>query len=119
MEVPSDSGITFNVQPKMKAVEIAEKARDAILSGKFQQVINSLRYIRIYLILSYPEEINTFTKVFCFSFRYVLTYQMGTWWGIRVISRPQLLLARLLMKLSRYGVNCFFVSSLMLNLKKR
>jgi len=38
VEVPSDSGITFNVKPNMKAVEIAEKARDAILSGKFQQV---------------------------------------------------------------------------------
>ncbi|XP_068317594.1 2,3-bisphosphoglycerate-independent phosphoglycerate mutase-like [Pyrus communis] len=38
VEIPSDSGITFNVQPKMKAVEIAEKARDAILSGKFEQV---------------------------------------------------------------------------------
>ncbi|PON47759.1 Phosphoglycerate mutase, 2,3-bisphosphoglycerate-independent [Parasponia andersonii] len=38
VEIPSDSGITFNVQPKMKAVEIAEKARDAILSRKFQQV---------------------------------------------------------------------------------
>ncbi|GJM92759.1 hypothetical protein PR202_ga09254 [Eleusine coracana subsp. coracana] len=38
VEVPSDSGITFNVKPKMKAVEIAEKARDAILSGKFDQV---------------------------------------------------------------------------------
>ncbi|KAL8088390.1 hypothetical protein AgCh_038242 [Apium graveolens] len=38
VEVPSDSGITFNVQPKMKALEIAEKARDAILSGKFHQV---------------------------------------------------------------------------------
>lgn len=38
VEIPSDSGITFNVQPKMKAIEIAEKARDAILSGKFDQV---------------------------------------------------------------------------------
>ncbi|XP_010278909.1 PREDICTED: 2,3-bisphosphoglycerate-independent phosphoglycerate mutase [Nelumbo nucifera] len=38
VEIPSDSGITFNVQPKMKALEIAEKARDAILSGKFHQV---------------------------------------------------------------------------------
>lgn len=38
VEVPSDSGITFNVQPKMKALEIAEKARDAILSGRFDQV---------------------------------------------------------------------------------
>ncbi|RAL43135.1 hypothetical protein DM860_009917 [Cuscuta australis] len=38
VEIPSDVGITFNVQPKMKAVEIAEKARDAILSRKFDQV---------------------------------------------------------------------------------
>ncbi|KAL6132894.1 hypothetical protein ACLB2K_065133 [Fragaria x ananassa] len=38
VEIPSDSGISFNVQPKMKAVEIAEKARDAILSKKFEQV---------------------------------------------------------------------------------
>ncbi|KAI3805853.1 hypothetical protein L1987_21740 [Smallanthus sonchifolius] len=38
VEIPSDSGITFNVQPKMKALEIGEKARDAILSGKFDQV---------------------------------------------------------------------------------
>ncbi|TKY69023.1 2,3-bisphosphoglycerate-independent phosphoglycerate mutase [Spatholobus suberectus] len=38
VEVPSDSGITFNVQPKMKALEIAEKTRDAILSRKFDQV---------------------------------------------------------------------------------
>jgi len=38
VEIPSDSGISFNVQPKMKALEIGEKARDAILSGKFDQV---------------------------------------------------------------------------------
>ncbi|CAN6253332.1 unnamed protein product [Urochloa humidicola] len=38
VEIPSDSGITFNVAPKMKALQIAEKARDAILSGKFDQV---------------------------------------------------------------------------------
>ncbi|CAN6468487.1 unnamed protein product [Victoria cruziana] len=38
VEIPSDSGITFNVKPKMKAIEIAEKARDAILSGKFDQI---------------------------------------------------------------------------------
>lgn len=38
VEVPSYSGITFNVKPKMKALEIAEKARDAILSRKFDQV---------------------------------------------------------------------------------
>ncbi|CAN6239476.1 unnamed protein product [Urochloa humidicola] len=38
VEISSDSGITFNVAPKMKALEIAEKARDAILSGKFDQV---------------------------------------------------------------------------------
>ncbi|WZZ62840.1 hypothetical protein YC2023_062947 [Brassica napus] len=38
VEIPSDSGISFNEQPKMKALEIAEKARDAILSGNFDQV---------------------------------------------------------------------------------
>ncbi|XP_059668185.1 2,3-bisphosphoglycerate-independent phosphoglycerate mutase [Cornus florida] len=38
VEIPSDSGITFNVQPKMKALEIGEKARDVILSRKFHQV---------------------------------------------------------------------------------
>lgn len=38
VEIPSDVGITFNVQPKMKAIEIAEKAKDAILSRKFDQV---------------------------------------------------------------------------------
>ncbi|KAG0457719.1 hypothetical protein HPP92_022598 [Vanilla planifolia] len=38
VEIPSDVGITFNVQPKMKALEIGEKARDAILSCKFDQV---------------------------------------------------------------------------------
>ncbi|EFJ26058.1 hypothetical protein SELMODRAFT_98756 [Selaginella moellendorffii] len=38
VEIPSDSGITFNEQPKMKALEIGEKARDAILSKKFDQI---------------------------------------------------------------------------------
>ncbi|KAL8131956.1 hypothetical protein AgCh_007744 [Apium graveolens] len=38
VEIQSDVGITFNVQPKMKALEIAEKARDAILGRKFHQV---------------------------------------------------------------------------------
>ncbi|KNA11348.1 hypothetical protein SOVF_136000 [Spinacia oleracea] len=38
VEIPSDSGISFNVQPLMKALEIGEKARDAILSRKFHQV---------------------------------------------------------------------------------
>ncbi|KAK3018229.1 hypothetical protein RJ639_002763 [Escallonia herrerae] len=38
VEIPSDSGISFNVKPKVKAEEIVEKARDAILSGKFHQV---------------------------------------------------------------------------------
>lgn len=46
VEVPSDSGITFNVAPKMKALEIAEKARDALLSGKFDQVNSSEISIR-------------------------------------------------------------------------
>ncbi|THU46390.1 hypothetical protein C4D60_Mb09t04430 [Musa balbisiana] len=40
VEIPSDMGISFNVQPKMKALEIAERARHAILSGKFHQLIN-------------------------------------------------------------------------------
>ncbi|KAM0064565.1 putative phosphotransferase (phosphomutase) [Helianthus debilis subsp. tardiflorus] len=38
VEIPSDSGITFNVQPKMKALEIGEKAREAILSRNYDQV---------------------------------------------------------------------------------
>ncbi|ESR42905.1 phosphoglycerate mutase (2,3-diphosphoglycerate-independent) [Citrus sinensis] len=38
VEIPSDSGITFNVQPKMKALEIAERAKKAILSRRFHQV---------------------------------------------------------------------------------
>lgn len=38
VEIPSDIGISFNAKPKMKALEIAEKARDAILSRKFDQV---------------------------------------------------------------------------------
>ncbi|MQM13714.1 hypothetical protein Taro_046641 [Colocasia esculenta] len=37
-EVPSDIGIAFNLQPKMKASEIAEKAREAIHSHKYNQV---------------------------------------------------------------------------------
>ena len=41
-EIPSDIGIPFNVQPKMKALEIAQKARDAILSRKFDQVVLGL-----------------------------------------------------------------------------
>ncbi|XP_057792845.1 2,3-bisphosphoglycerate-independent phosphoglycerate mutase-like [Salvia miltiorrhiza] len=38
VEIPSDIGISFNAKPKMKALEIAEKARDAILSRKYDQV---------------------------------------------------------------------------------
>ncbi|CAM6093083.1 unnamed protein product [Calypogeia fissa] len=38
VEVPSDQGITFNVHPEMKAIKIAEKARDALLSGKFDTI---------------------------------------------------------------------------------
>ncbi|KAL9256765.1 2,3-bisphosphoglycerate-independent phosphoglycerate mutase-like protein [Drosera capensis] len=38
VEIPSDSGISFNVKPIMKAVEIAAKAKEAILSGKFDQI---------------------------------------------------------------------------------
>jgi 2,3-bisphosphoglycerate-independent phosphoglycerate mutase len=42
-EIPSDIGIPFNVQPKMKALEIAHKARDAILSRNFDQVVNEFK----------------------------------------------------------------------------
>lgn len=45
VEIPSDSGITFNVKPKMKALEVGEKARDAILSGKFDQVNHFIYHI--------------------------------------------------------------------------
>ncbi|KAJ7529766.1 hypothetical protein O6H91_15G064600 [Diphasiastrum complanatum] len=38
IEIPSDQGISFNQKPRMKAKEIGEKARDAILSGKFDVV---------------------------------------------------------------------------------
>jgi 2,3-bisphosphoglycerate-independent phosphoglycerate mutase len=38
VEIPSDQGITFNVHPEMKAIKIAEKARDALLSGKFDTI---------------------------------------------------------------------------------
>ncbi|XP_047939058.1 2,3-bisphosphoglycerate-independent phosphoglycerate mutase-like isoform X1 [Salvia hispanica] len=38
VEIPSDIGISFNAKPKMKALEIGEKARDAILSRKYDQV---------------------------------------------------------------------------------
>lgn len=38
MEIPSDSGISFNQEPKMKAIEIAEKAAEALRSGEWDQV---------------------------------------------------------------------------------
>lgn len=38
VEVPSDQGISFDKAPRMKAAEIAEKARDAILGRKFDEV---------------------------------------------------------------------------------
>lgn len=50
VEIPSDSGITFNVKPKMKALEVGEKARDAILSGKFDQVNRFIRLNSIRLL---------------------------------------------------------------------
>jgi 2,3-bisphosphoglycerate-independent phosphoglycerate mutase len=40
VEIRSDSGTTFNVKPKMKALEIDEKTRDAILSGRYDQVMH-------------------------------------------------------------------------------
>ncbi|CAL9085762.1 unnamed protein product [Musa acuminata var. zebrina] len=50
VEIPNDMGISFNVQPKMKALEIAERARDAILSGKFHQVIN-IWTVKVFLFI--------------------------------------------------------------------
>lgn len=38
VEIPSNKGIPFNDNPEMKAIAIAEKARDALLSGKFDHV---------------------------------------------------------------------------------
>lgn len=38
VEIPSDSGISFNQEPKMKAIEIAEKAAEALRSGEWDQV---------------------------------------------------------------------------------
>ncbi|XP_071696868.1 2,3-bisphosphoglycerate-independent phosphoglycerate mutase 1-like isoform X2 [Rutidosis leptorrhynchoides] len=40
VEFPSDSGITLNVQPKMKALEIGEKTCNAILSGTCVHIPN-------------------------------------------------------------------------------
>lgn len=40
VEIPSDSGISFNQEPKMKAIEIAEKAAEALRSGEWDQVYN-------------------------------------------------------------------------------
>ncbi|KAL5844323.1 hypothetical protein ACOSQ4_010281 [Xanthoceras sorbifolium] len=38
VEISSDVGITFNQEPKMKALEISDKAKKAILSRKFDQI---------------------------------------------------------------------------------
>ncbi|CAK9219035.1 unnamed protein product [Sphagnum troendelagicum] len=38
VEIPSDQGISFNVKPEMKAIAIAEKACEALHSGKWDQV---------------------------------------------------------------------------------
>lgn len=60
VEIPSDVGITFNVKPKMKALEIAEKARDAILSRKFHQVIIVLSCAKIDINTAVHVELITF-----------------------------------------------------------
>lgn len=52
MEIQSDQGITFNEKPNMKALEIGEKARDAILSGKYDQVATPLILLRTQLFLN-------------------------------------------------------------------
>lgn len=38
VQIPSDVRIAFNMKPEMKAIAIAEKARDALASGKWDQV---------------------------------------------------------------------------------
>lgn len=53
-EIPSDTGITYNAQPKMKALEIAEKARDMILSRKFHQV----KYFLLEIYVSFAANLN-------------------------------------------------------------
>ena len=83
VEIPSDVGITFNVQPKMKALEIAEKAREAILSGKFDQVINATCHV----MDEVSFQIEILTDMLCV-FRFVSIYQMVTWWDIQETLRP-------------------------------
>jgi hypothetical protein len=41
VEIPSDQGISFNLKPEMKAMAIAEKACEALHSGKWDQVSHS------------------------------------------------------------------------------
>lgn len=96
VEIPSDSGITFNVQPKMKALEIAEKARDAILSRKFHQVVWGHISMNCF-----SDSMDIFAHHHHFIYRYELIYQMVTWWVTQVIFKQQLWLARPLMRLLR------------------
>lgn len=63
VEIPSDAGITFNVQPKMKALEIAEKARDAILSRKFDQVVSHKSTVDY---LSHLDEMICLFSLWCY-----------------------------------------------------
>ena len=80
VEVPSDSGITFNVKPKMKALEIAKKARDAILSGKFDQVRFGCLDEKSLIFVSDTTEFNFH--------RSVSICLMETWWDTLVTLRP-------------------------------
>jgi len=41
LEIPSDQGISFDKKPAMKAPEIADATRDAILSGEYDYVRNN------------------------------------------------------------------------------
>lgn len=39
VQIPSDQGISFDKNPEMKAIAIAEKAAEAFRSGEWDQVI--------------------------------------------------------------------------------
>lgn len=82
----------------MKALEIAEKTRDAILSGKYDQV-EKYAFGRIdvlnFLLMC---KVSRLLKYF---YRFASTYLMEIWWGILVILRLLLWLVRLPMMLLR------------------
>ena len=65
VEIPSDSGISFNEKPEMKAIAIAEKASEALRSGKWDQVLFLFLVIQsgLFLSLDFSGVIHDFKKV--------------------------------------------------------